>query len=613
MKKTKITQFSKKGFSLFFIATLFGILFISLMFNNLEKINKKTIDSKELHKSILDIKNSTQKLLSSRYIEDDIKELNKLAIIYDKKLKKYELYKNSNMMNDWLICMEEIKSINQLISHKYFNDVHLKNRPLLRIEGELFSKSASTDFYRSISKMIILVEYLLQYENFILNFYEKENIKNNLNQNIQMKNLKYFASIGILIFILLLIIISMYIVNVISKNEQKLILTTKELENGLIKLENAKLFIKNILDNIPVRIFWKDKNSIYLGANKLFLEDMGLKNEHQLIGNSDYELVSKKLASSYQDDDENIMKNKQPKLKYEEEVHLENGNVRYVITSKIPLYDKKGDVIGILGIYDDISEQKKLMADILKKESMLVQQSRLAQMGEMISMIAHQWRQPLSAISSTSIDLNLKLELENFDLEQSRQREEFKAYFIEKLQSIDSYVQSLTYTIDDFRNFYKPNKKRELTLFNVPTKKALSIMKGSILSDGIEIIELCTNCDKKVNIYSNEMMQVILNILKNSQDNFRDKKIKQPRITIACECAIDDKITLNILDNGGGIPENIIENIFDPYFSTKDEKNGTGLGLYMSKIIIENHHNGKLKVKNTNEGVCFTIELEVKS
>ena len=100
-------------------------------------------------------------------------------------------------------------------------------------------------------------------------------------------------------------------------------------------------------------------------------------------------------------------------------------------------------------------------------------------------------------------------------------------------------------------------------------------------------------------------MQVILNIIKNSQDNFRERRIKNPKITIKVE---NNQVLF--CDNGGGISENIIEKIFDPYFSTKNEKNGTGLGLYMSKIIVEDHHKGKLEVKNREEGVCFTIILQ---
>ena len=250
----------------------------------------------------------------------------------------------------------------------------------------------------------------------------------------------------------------------------------------------------------------------------------------------------------------------------------------------------------------DLTERKR-------EEKQLKLHMRQAQMGEMISMIAHQWRQPLGAIASTSIDLKMQMELENFDLKEEKGRKECLAYFSNGLEDIDALLQNLTTTIDDFRNFYKPNKEMSSVYFLEPISKAIDIIKASLIADGIEIIQTCLVCNKQVQIHSGEIMQVILNIIKNAQDNFKEKGTKYPKITIECKCISDEKTTVEICDNGGGIPEDVIQNIFDPYFSTKDEKNGTGLGLYMSKTIIEEHHNGKLRASNSDDGACFTIEL----
>jgi len=243
------------------------------------------------------------------------------------------------------------------------------------------------------------------------------------------------------------------------------------------------------------------------------------------------------------------------------------------------------------------SQQKQLFA-----------QSRLAQMGEMISMIAHQWRQPLGAISTTASNLKLKLELDLFDLSTKEGIEEAQQYFSEKLDNIENFVQNLTTTIDDFRNFYKPNKRSVLVNIKAPFEKALKIIEASFLADGIEIIKEYKS-QKEIHLYQNEIMQVILNILKNSQDNFREQRTKKPKIYLSCQDT-EDGINIQICDNGGGIHHGIIDKVFDPYFSTKHEKNGTGLGLYMSKIIIDEHHNGHLSVKNEGEGVCFKINID---
>ena len=168
-------------------------------------------------------------------------------------------------------------------------------------------------------------------------------------------------------------------------------------------------------------------------------------------------------------------------------------------------------------------------------------------------------------------------------------------------------MQSLTNTIDDFRNFYKPNKNSSKVNVAFVFEKALSIVNASLKSDGIEIIKE-NKSNMVIELYENEMMQVILNILKNAQDNFKERKIRNPKIHLSCK-DVKGKLVINICDNGGGIPTDILGKIFDPYFSTKDEKNGTGLGLYMSKIIVEEHHNGLLSVSNKDGGTCFKIEM----
>ncbi|MFA6191066.1 MAG: ATP-binding protein [Sulfurimonas sp.] len=289
---------------------------------------------------------------------------------------------------------------------------------------------------------------------------------------------------------------------------------------------------------------------------------------------------------------------------YEQPYLTKNENIIHVMTSFILMPDKTN----ILLIATDITEKKEHERELKKQEEKFLQQSRMAQMGEMISMIAHQWRQPLGAIASTSIDLSMKIELETFNLKENKGREECQAYFADGLKNIDELVQNLTTTIDDFRNFYKPNKESDFILLHEPIHKALSIIRGALASDSIEIVEKCTS-KNKVKLYSNEIMQVILNILKNAQDNFKEKATKNPKITITCRDS-DDKVITEICDNGAGIAEDILPKIFNPYFSTKNEKNGTGLGLHMCKTIVEDHHGGRLEVSNREDGVCFAIILK---
>ncbi len=242
---------------------------------------------------------------------------------------------------------------------------------------------------------------------------------------------------------------------------------------------------------------------------------------------------------------------------------------------------------------------EELEKNKLQNQQML-QQSRLAQMGEMISMIAHQWRQPLTAISSTTNSLLFKTMM-NEKLE--------KNIFERDLKLINEYSQHLSKTIDDFRGFFKDNKTKEITTLKDIVNSILNIVKVSIENKGIKIITEI-ECSEEFETHLGEIKQVVLNIIKNAEDVLLENITKNPTITIKSIYDItNNHPTLIIKDNGGGIPENIMPKIFEPYFSTKLEKNGSGLGLYMSKTIIEEHCGGKLSVSNDDNGAVFKIVL----
>ncbi|MEA1893283.1 MAG: PAS domain-containing sensor histidine kinase [Campylobacterota bacterium] len=286
-----------------------------------------------------------------------------------------------------------------------------------------------------------------------------------------------------------------------------------------------------------------------------------------------------------------------------------NGDEFYseVTLSEIELDDEKI----ILGVWRDITDRIKAQQKIeqlnqtlearvkleveknIKKDQKLVQQSRLAQMGEMINMIAHQWRQPLTAISATSAAINMKIKIGQIDNDK----------IIELTDKISSYSQHLSLTIDDFRDFFKPNKEKQDVTFDELIQSVLNIIDNTIRNKNIEIVQ---DLQSKTlfHTYSNEMKHVILNLVKNAEDALVENETKNAKITIKTK----DNI-LTISDNGGGIKAEILDKIFDPYFSTKKEKDGTGLGLYMSKTIIQEHCGGKISVSNANDGAVFEIVL----
>ena len=244
--------------------------------------------------------------------------------------------------------------------------------------------------------------------------------------------------------------------------------------------------------------------------------------------------------------------------------------------------------------------QEQVKIEIKKnadKEQFMLQQSRLAQVGEMISMIAHQWRQPLASISSTVSTLELKIMMDEYN----------DKYFSTQLKNLSNYSQYLSSTIDDFRNFFKSNDTKQNTTTKDIIEDALRIIQISIEAKGIKINKQYLSIES-IFTFKNEVQQVVLNLLKNAEDILLEKNIKNPTIDIVVN-SNEQMDTISIIDNAGGVPLDIIDKIFDPYFTTKEKRDGTGLGLYMSKRIIENRCSGKLKIINEEDKANFTIML----
>jgi len=262
-------------------------------------------------------------------------------------------------------------------------------------------------------------------------------------------------------------------------------------------------------------------------------------------------------------------------------------------------------------VYRDITKRKELekekeqfhktlveqvaieVANNQKKDKMIMYQSRLAQMGEMINMIAHQWRQPLNAITLATAAIQMKAKRDILD----------QATAIELATKISGFAFHLSTTIDDFRNFFKTNKTKKTTNYKQLVESVLLIIESSLKNHQIEFKLHIKNLIQ-ITTYENEMKQVLLNLIKNAEDALVEREVVKPYIQV-----IIDGDTLRVLDNAGGIASDIEEKIFEPYFSTKTKKDGTGLGLYMSKMIVEDHCGGKLLASNTQDGAQFTIIL----
>ena len=275
-------------------------------------------------------------------------------------------------------------------------------------------------------------------------------------------------------------------------------------------------------------------------------------------------------------------------------------------------------IIGVLSIFftfrrvreaNKINKQlesinKNLKAEIeyqieerYKKEQLLIEQSKLASLGEMIGNIAHQWRQPLNT-------LGLVVQNIQFSYEMNELNDEFMEKSMNKINLLN---QNMSKTIDDFRNFFKPNKEKEPFELSQLVEDTIALIEASYNYNNIEINFFN---DFKILVYGfrNEFSQTLLNILNNAKDAFDNKNIEKSVVNIKFT-SDNDYGFIKIKDNAGGISDDILNKIFEPYFTTKEEGKGTGLGLYMTKIIIEENMNGKVEVKNINNGAEFIIKI----
>ncbi|WP_295052458.1 hybrid sensor histidine kinase/response regulator [Sulfuricurvum sp.] len=253
----------------------------------------------------------------------------------------------------------------------------------------------------------------------------------------------------------------------------------------------------------------------------------------------------------------------------------------------------------------DITEENKLQCNLL------MQQTKLTQTGEMLSMIAHQWRQPLSVITAIIATTRTKMDLDIY----KRASDPYLAIEADlgnAFVRIEESADFLSKTVNDFRNFYRPTNKTNTfcvaELINsvcrmvIPEKHYLDID-----------LELDTDTNIIITNFENELKQVLINIINNAKDAFIEKNIDKPKLRIMLQKK-RESIFINITDNAQGIPYSIMEKIFLPYFSTKNEKNGTGIGLHMAKTIIERHIGGTLNVMNDElyGGANFCIEIMPK-
>ncbi len=347
------------------------------------------------------------------------------------------------------------------------------------------------------------------------------------------------------------------------------------------ELKNAHIVFKNAHDGIVVT----DEKANIINVNKAFEINTGYKFD-EVFGKN-----PKILKSGLQEEDfyKNMWKELIEIGYWEGELTNRNkdGEI-YIERIKInAVYNEEKKLTNYIAVFSDITLQKEQEKLLQEKEKLLFQQSKLSAMGEMIGNIAHQWRQPLSVISSSTSAIKLHEE-EGF-----YSKEEIKD-FVEVILNSTKYLSN---TIDDFRNFYKEDSEKSDFDVKSAINNSLNLIRTELVKQEIEVVFIDNESSFDIKGIRNQFLQVMMNILINAKDAFSDKEIENKTIFIDIHQK-DAKKIIKIYDNAGGINEDVINHIFEPYFTTKHKSVGTGIGLYMSEEIITKQLNGQISVSN---------------
>ena len=342
-----------------------------------------------------------------------------------------------------------------------------------------------------------------------------------------------------------------------------------------------------------------DINGIITFVNDEFCKISGYSRDELVGQNHNIVRHPDALSSNFKTLWETILSKKSYKSTVKNKT--KKGNTVYLNTTITPILDDNGDIKEFIAIRYNITKEIELQKALEEKQKILFLQSRMASLGQMLGNIAHQWRQPLTELNLTLFNMKKASKLQNDEKVDELYKES------------KDLILNMSNTIEDFTNFFNPSKEKKLFLISDAIDESLMILKKVIEQDNITI-KIIVNNNSQVLGISNELSQVLINLIQNAKDAFITNDIQNRNIEIALNDEVheDTKYAcIYVKDNALGIKEDCIDKIFEPYFTTKHKAQGTGLGLFMSKMIIEQSLQGTIKHENCEDGSIFTISIPV--
>ena len=549
----KIIEKYKKRFNIEYTDNL-DISDLKIKVSKLEKSNSAIL-------FVLLFKDTTGKYFTHKQSFEEVKKVSEVPIYG-----LWDFYLNSGIIGGLLTSgISQGETVSKM-ALDVLNGKDIKDIPILEKSPNLYIfnynelKRFNLDVYKYVENPIIINEPTSIY---------KEHIK--------------FFIITIIIIALLSIIVVILKANI--QRREKL-----ELE-----LSNRIEFDKVLLDTIPNPIYYKNVEGKFLGCNTSFTSLVNCSRD-EVIGKTAFDFFPLPIATKNTLIDQELL-NTFSTSTSEFTFYTTSNEMKHIILNKAVYKNIDGSVGGIVCIMDDITER-------IQQKQFLIQQSKLAEMGDMIAAIAHQWNEPLVELSALIQDIQTSYLLK-----------ELKDKNVKEFVN-DSMVQIkyMSKTLTDFRNFLKPSTKKQLFSISKALTEINEIIGKQVFYSNIKMNFNYKNKNEELLIYGyeNEFKQVLLNIINNAKNKIVENCLplnKKGNININIKrCSTFN--TIEIIDDAGAIDEKVINSIFDPYFTTKQD--GMGLGLYMAKVIIEEKMRGSITVRNDENHVIFTIKLPHK-
>jgi len=563
---------------------------------------------------------------TSESIQENLLKINKIHshFLVNKNIFKSKIWNRKNQIQKYIPSIEHKDYMFAVIDTTNHFDLKTSQEILIKPHKICIDKGVASlkkfAIYENFGEFVKVVAFvpIKDVKNkdilaYIVSYTKSESIVEILN-NFKYINILLFFSLAIIFYLLYKqLVYKKFLKTEINRKTESL----KELNNTL----EYKVKVRTEEQNQLLSLFDKGAITIFKWKNdKIWSIEYVSSNVQELIGYTKDEFFNVNIEYSKlinNDDITQVTKEVSDAIKFNTEFFIhkpyriltKDSETKWVYDATSILKNSDGEITHFLGYIIDITEMKTLELKLsklnenlqdevqkeiqknLQKDKILQEQVKLVAMGEMVGAIAHQWRQPLNS-------LNINIQNLDDDYEDGLIDSEFIDNFIAKQTKT---IQFMSNTIDDFRNFFRVDKIKKVFSVKEAIETTVSIQLAQLKNSNISL-EIIGE-DFEIDAIESEFKQVILNLITNAKDALEDKKISNGKILISLE---KEKIVIS--DNGEGIPEDIIDRIFEPYFTTKEQGKGTGIGLYMSKMIIEQNIGGSLSVKN-NGGAEFTIRL----